>query len=356
MLICLSSGATPRYRQDILRALSKPAGSTLRFRYGLDLIPENLKQDIDKTHLKGETVCIAYLDRSDPQRPPEAVPVRAATVAWAETFGDFCVFDFYLGDYFVARDIGAFDTDLRGAASSFPKWDTAKPTELTGKFCERLPRELTSLVTSTSVADWQLICKTLSKHADFSSEPFYYRVESLHNVDKNLPIPFTGGAYTFSADTLAELRLLHYAPSLDANKTSISDTSWLIAEASEDALNFVTSPRLAIDSGYDVKAIRMRTAPVTRDVDSMLTMTRKTPAPAGTTSDAAWDFDLPLKVTRNVGSMMWRGGLLGVLVACQGLVVIANNPQITEKLLPSVLALVAGLATGYVAIFNLRKP
>lgn len=356
MLLCLSSGATPRYRQDILRAVAKPVGSDLRFRYGLELIPESLKQDIGRTNLVGEKVCIAYLDRSDPARQPEAVPVRAATVIRAETFGDFCVFDFRLDDYFVARDIAAFDTDLRSAAGSLPKWDAANPTELTGKFCERLPRELTSLVTSTSVADWQQICKTLSKHADFRDEPFFYRVESLQDVDKKVPIPLTNGIYKFAADTLVELRLLHYAPSLDTNKTSINDTSWLLSEASEDVLSFVTSARLAIDSGYDVKAIRMRAAPVTRDVDSMLTITRKLPAVGGTVSDPVWDFDLPLRVTRNVGKMLLQGGVLGVLVACQGLVVIANNPQITDKLVPCVLALLAGLATGYVAIFNLRKP
>ena len=356
MLLCLSSGATPRYRQDILRALSKPVGSGLRFRYGLGLIPESLKQDIDKTHLVGETACIAYLDRSNPQRPPQAVPVRAATVVAAETFGDFCVFDFRLDDYFVARDIAAFDADLRSAAGSLPKWDVANSNELTGKFCERLPRELTSLVTSTSVADWQHICKTLSKHDDFKSEPFFYRVESLQDVDNDAPIPLANGIYKFAADTLFELRLLHYAPSLDTNKTSINDTSWIVAEASEHALNFVTSARLAIDSGYDVKAVRMRAAPVARDVDSMLTITRRLPAVGGVVSDPVWDFDLPLQVTRNVGKLVGQGALLGLLVACQGLVVIATNPQITDKIWPCLFAVLAGLATGFVAVFNLRKP
>ena len=356
MLLCLSSGATPLYRQDILRALSKPSGTNMRFRYTLELLPESLKQDINRTHLEGESVCIAYLDRSDPQRQQEAVPVRAATVIRAETFGDFCVIDFRLGDYFVARDVVAFDTDLRSAASSLPRWDAARPTELVGKFCERLPRELTSLVTSTSVADWQHICKTLSKHADFRDEPFFYRVEALQNLNRNAPIGLTNGAYQFAADTLVELRLLHYAPSLDTNKTSINDTSLLTCQASDEALSFVTSSRLAIDSGYDVKAIRMRAAPVAHDVDSMLTITRRLPATNGAVPDPVWDFDLPIKVTRNLVKMLLQGGLIGVLIACQALVVIANNSQIENKTWSIVFALLAGLATGYVAVFNLRKP
>lgn len=43
MLLCLSSGFTPRYRDDVLRAISMPSGSHLRFRYELSLIPVSLK-------------------------------------------------------------------------------------------------------------------------------------------------------------------------------------------------------------------------------------------------------------------------------------------------------------------------
>jgi len=43
MLLCLSSGFTPRYREHVLRAISMPSGSRLRFRYELSLIPESLK-------------------------------------------------------------------------------------------------------------------------------------------------------------------------------------------------------------------------------------------------------------------------------------------------------------------------
>jgi hypothetical protein len=325
----------------------------------------------------GEKVCIAYLDRSNPSVVPGIVPVRAATMVRAQTFGDFCVFDFRLDDYYVARKIADFDKDLRAAAGRLPQWDPANPGEMTGKFCERLQRDLTSLVPSTTVADWQSICKTLSEHEDFKDEPFFYRVESLHDVAKQATkaqevptqsgsgavhdvhkdalIPLTNGAYTFAAGALLELRVLHYAPALDDNKTSIDDTSWLVCEANEDVISFVTSPRLAIDSGYDVKAIRMRAASVSSEVDSMLTITRKLQAVGGVASDPVWDFDLPFHASRDVWKMIRQGSLLGGLVACQGLAVIWNNPQIADKILPSIIALAAGLVTGYVAIFNLKK-
>jgi len=33
MFVCLSSGSSARYREDILRALAMPVGSRLQFRY-----------------------------------------------------------------------------------------------------------------------------------------------------------------------------------------------------------------------------------------------------------------------------------------------------------------------------------
>ena len=69
MLLCLSSGATQRYRQDILRAIAQPAGAVMQFRYSLDLIAESLKQLIAENKLTNERLCIAYLDRGGQDRP-----------------------------------------------------------------------------------------------------------------------------------------------------------------------------------------------------------------------------------------------------------------------------------------------
>lgn len=354
MLLCLSSGGTPQYRQDILRALSKPAGAELRFRYELELVAASLQEDI--AGLVGEEVCIAYLDRSDPNAAPAVVPVRSGRVINAEALGDFCVIDFLLGEYLVARKIDDFDRELRSAVGTLPSWDPVANGTLIGKFCDRLQRDLASLVKSNTVADWQHICKTLSTHADFNAEPFFYRVEGLFNLDTGASIVMEKGAYSVPADALIELRLLHYAPSLGASKAGINNTSWLTAETNEDALAIITSPRLVIDSGYDLKGIRMRAAAVTQNSDSVVTLTRKPPRIAGEVSDPIWDFDLAVRVKRNLRRTIWQGGLLGLLVAGQGLVATWNNTQIVDKGVPSFLVVLLGLATGYVAIFNLRKP
>ncbi len=51
-LLCLSSGIRPRYLQDVLRVISKPNGSQLRFRYSENPIPTDLR-DIVLTQKPG---------------------------------------------------------------------------------------------------------------------------------------------------------------------------------------------------------------------------------------------------------------------------------------------------------------
>jgi hypothetical protein len=355
MLLCLSSGATQRYRQDILRAIAQPAGAVMQFRYSLDLIAESLKQLIGEKKLKDERLCLAYLDRGGKEQAPRVVPCRAATLLAAEVFGEFCVLSFRLDDYLVARNIDEFAKDLAAATGNLPQWSGDK---LIGKFCERLTRDLTSLVTSDQVSDWQTICKTLAAHEDFKSEPFFYRVEAFRDVDRNQPVPLEGGKYTVVAGSQLELRFLHYAPALDrGNVGTDTSVSSLLTEADEAALSFVTSKRLVIDSGYDVKSIRMRAAAVTQAIDSMITVNRKPHPVAGATdAEPVWDFDLPIHVEPRVGRTLWQGALIGAGIACQGLTVIWTNVQITEKFMPSAVAVVAGLITGLIASFGLRKP
>ena len=49
MLLCLSSAAMPRYKQDILRALAMPAGARLQFRYNLRWVAQALHRTVGQT-------------------------------------------------------------------------------------------------------------------------------------------------------------------------------------------------------------------------------------------------------------------------------------------------------------------
>jgi hypothetical protein len=176
MLLCLSSGFTPRYREDILRATAMPMGNSLRFRYELPLISENLLNKFKNCYLKGESVCIAYLDRSDSTCAPTIIPCRIGTLLKSEVCGNFCILDFKLGAFGITRDVQAFNDEILGEAEQLPYWDGGK---IRGYFCQSLKSEPTSLITSFEISDWQHLIVTLKKQSDFLGESFFYYVQGV---------------------------------------------------------------------------------------------------------------------------------------------------------------------------------
>lgn len=98
-LLCLSSGIRPRYREDVLRAVSMPKGSRLRFRYLAELVPDELRTQLSKNVLSGAEVVIAYLARYDASVQPTAVPVRGAKLCSSKVAGQMVLLDFELEDF-----------------------------------------------------------------------------------------------------------------------------------------------------------------------------------------------------------------------------------------------------------------
>lgn len=87
MLFSCSSGATVRYLEDVVRAISMPSGGTLQFRYATKYIDPQLVKTIErkKSVLIGRDVILTYLDQSDERRntglPPKVVPCRHAIIS-----------------------------------------------------------------------------------------------------------------------------------------------------------------------------------------------------------------------------------------------------------------------------------
>ena len=164
MLLCLSSGITPRYREDVLRAVFMPCGSHLRFRYECELIPNDLLELIKSSELKEKEVCISYLDRSNKNILPEIVPCRKAELLASNILGDFCVLDFKLGNFFFAEDIVKFNSDIRSSIKNLPSWEGES---LQGSFCFKVDAFNSTLMNSRNIEYWQKIIRRLKSHSDF---------------------------------------------------------------------------------------------------------------------------------------------------------------------------------------------
>src|SRR5438477_10287636 len=87
MFVCLSSGASPRYRQDILRALAMPHGASLQFRYQSKWIAPSATEKIKNAKVGNTPALIAYIDQTVPGQTPELTSCRFARISDASVHG-----------------------------------------------------------------------------------------------------------------------------------------------------------------------------------------------------------------------------------------------------------------------------
>jgi len=352
MLLCLSSGYRPRYRHDVLRAISMPEGTHLQFRYESSLIPEGLRQRVKSNDFAGSEVCIAYLDRSKPQQSPEIVPCRVANLIESHLSGDMYILDLCLGQFSVATDIRAFNKDIYTVASNLPYWHG---DDICGSFFQLINSMPTTLRKTSDIGDWQALVTTLSTHSDFSTEPFFYYVKSLTNVANKEAIPVCSNVYRIDASKTYQLTIVQYAPGNSLDSRTVGETYWLLVKNEDANVSFTTTKELAIDSPYDEKTVRLRASNPTQATDCVVALLRQITAGFPDPSKAVLDFDLGLQIKPSYGWLVFKGLVVGSLIGAQGLVPIYLNPNITDKWIGYIIVSIAGIAAGLIASFGLRK-
>ncbi len=123
MFVCLSSGASPRYRQDILRALAMPKGTRLQFRYDLRWVAPAILDRLSAGSGNGTQCLIAYIDQQDKTKIPELVPCRLAKLSDAQTLGTTVSLGLVLDNLAYAEDLGTFNNEVKTAsAGTLPAW------------------------------------------------------------------------------------------------------------------------------------------------------------------------------------------------------------------------------------------
>lgn len=354
MLLCISSAAMPRYKQDILRALAMPSGARLQFRYNMRWVAQALHDRTKANSLKGQEACIAYIDQSPGDKIPGIAPVRAATILSTEVQGDFCVVEFELAGFAFAKDLEAFNKQLRTLSGNLPNWIDGS---VRGHYLEEIDRKTLALEMNADSGQWQGICKALVAFPDFQAQRLFYRLEGVRHVATGRPAECDEGVLHLCAGDLYDLQLLHYSPKKLVFPEPLKNDglNWLVTDADEKALTFVSTRSLAVDSDYDVKTVRVRTALATTPLDARISFSRR-PEGATKAEDGTWDFDLQARVTPRWWTLTWQGLAGGALLAAQGLVLTFNNKNIENQWTVAILVSVVGLATGLFASFGLRKP
>ena len=309
MFICLSSGARPRYRQDIIRSIAMPRGSRLQFRYRLDLVAERVKQRIKDGTYKNIRVLIAYLDQQDRTKVPELVPCRFARVVHAQIHGSTTSLVFVLGEFAYAENVEAFNNQARLASGdTLPLRKRPEDKFAEGAFWLEVGDEALSNVISTrDLGDWEKIVCQLLHHEDFKTENCFYMVEGLYEAEEEKKINMKFGSYHLKPSQEYEVRIYHFLPKIAPKTVSLR------LSVSRPSITFTTNCVQTIDSEYDMKRIRFKTGRPVLSEKSVLSVFRTN----GDVSNEieTMDFDIQLQTSGTWVLKLILGIVIGILLA-----------------------------------------
>lgn len=346
MYICLSSGASARYRQDVLRAIAMPEGSRLQFRYDLKWIAHPIQCQLSAGDVSGTPCLIAYIDQHDKAKTPELVPCRFATLLKAEPHGTTASLIFALKEFVYAADLAAFNAEIRAAtAGMLPNWQPNGTIQ--GAYWLQVEHEPNTIVKSLNLAEWEKVVTQLAARADFAGESFFYTIHGMYLVPVRTPVSQKDGVYHLAADKEYELRIYHFHPTSTPGGTRLSFAS------SSSQLTFTTNPRLIADSRYDLKRVRLKTLKPATAESVLLTIERSD------SQQAPFNFEFDLSAL--ISGLFWRtlvyGIALGLLLAGPNILAAFSNPSLppSNRVAISVISGIAGLAAGILAAFGFKK-
>lgn len=334
MFVCLSSGASIRYRQDILRALALPKGSVLQFRYDRKWVAKSILDRIAQLP-SGTATLIAYVDQHDNARTPEIIPCRMARLEAATAHGTTVSLELSVDDFAYAENLPGFNTALRsGCATSLPS--RTPEGAIQGHYWLEATSEI-PLHKSAALAEWEKIIIQLADHQDFNKVVTFLTVMDIRSVRTGRSLKPAGRIYSLQPDDHYEFRLYHFHPK--EREPAVCESL-----AFGSALTIESSPRIIIDSRYDLKRIRVATTGALRSQYCSVSVKCEQ-------SGEMLDFDIGLRIGGKWIQMAAYGILLGLLLASPHVVAALYNPDISERIRLAVIvsscftSIVAGLFT-----------
>ncbi len=204
-----------------------------------------------------------------------------------------------------------------------------------------------------SIGMWEAAVKQLWQSPDFQKQPFFFAIEGLYactrpRVERQ---SMSEGHFNLRADREYELRVLHWHPDADSLPSLIRGTT-MTAAVESPQLRPITSPRLAIDSPYDVKAYRVRTGASTKEEFASFVV--KIEGADGKPMADQPEIFLPVRIRPSyfrIGSLTVV--LAGLLWLQQLVPLLSKGP--VDKLVAWVTLLVSAIAA-FVVVFGIKKP
>jgi hypothetical protein len=349
MFLCLSSGASPRYREDVLRALAQPWGSVLQFRYLQRYLAPGILEKAQAAGKKESQAIIAYIDLSDTNKVPEIIPCRFASISEITIVGTAVTLQLELQEFAIATDLSKFNDELKEKSlGNLPVWQAdGDKKRAKGDYWLEVPSEPTSTVRSVKLDDWEKIVTQLAARDDFKDEGSFYTVVGINEIPSRSAVLANNGRYEFQSGHEYEVSLYHFYPKdvpLRAGFTLATTSQWLA---------FTTNPVLQLDSRYDLKHARFKAGKPTNKEDAWISVMRN----AGKGQLPYVDFDLLCLVRGVFWQTLGYGAILGLFLAGPQIIAALSNPSLPASNVVLVCATsgILGLAAGVLAAFGLKK-
>ena len=314
MFLCLSSGSSPRYREDVLRAIAQPAGTDLQFRYRRRWLSTGMQDALKTIPTTRPTALIAYIDQRNNPAIPEIVPCRFAQLVDAQEHGSTVSLTLRLGGTAYARDLKDANGELRKMAPDLPVLNVEKG-RLVGSWATALSGNPTSIRNESELESWELVVDQLLAHEDFASEEVFYFVHGIRNGSGHLAEKKDGRIVLDQPGDYA-LEVYHYYP-----KSELPRVSFFKVASSSPALRFWGGTVSAIDSPYDLKVFRF-SADALLDSQRAVISLRKADS---TAADSASGIDVPVTVKGQQFRFVGFGLLIGLSLASPQIVAALSN-------------------------------
>jgi len=348
MYICLSSGARPRYRDDVLRALAMPAGTRLQFRYDRKWVAPEVLHALSNGGTANVLAVIAYIDQHDPSVPPFVIPCRYASVSEAVSHGSTVSLVLTVHEFAYAQDLEALNEHLLSElGSNLPHWEEGGT--LRGFYWLETRTEIRGISRSAELDEWESIVCQLAQRKDFSEERCFYSVRGLYRAESDHPLPVKSQSYQLRPGTEYETRIYHFHPESEPQE------AWLRLAGSSRLITFTSSAVAFLDSRYDLKRVRFCTGTPKIRQKGVLSIYRGSGEP--TAGHGTWEFDMDIAVKSVFWVTLLIAVLIGILLAAPHVIATLSSQDlpIGDKIGIWIASALAGLAAGFLAAFGLRK-
>jgi hypothetical protein len=350
-LLCLSSGLTVRYRQDILRALALPFQAHVQFRYSRDIVDASLTDGLQRDAMAGSVALLAHVDCVESSKRDDGscfiTPCRRAVLTSSRRIGDYYVLVFRLWGYATSSDLEGFQ---RTIPNERPRWNGGS---LSGLWC--LPTIHGQGWQQTfGLEGFQHVARDMHRRRDFADQQFFFAVEGIsQRGDPHVVSPKSQGETMLPAGKHFDLRVFHFAPT--AEHTKSSDATGAIRVDLTSPLEAVTSATLMIDSPYDLKSFAFRTSDKVAATQSAAIVLRATKGSDGKEVDPSQpEVHLPVRVEMSIAKSMVQIGVLTVLLFLQQYVTASSRGLVSVSV--TVMLFLLALLTAGFAVLALKRP